>query len=195
MKIKQFCINRGFHFTLLSLAYLLLCSNHSFAVGNVDIVINKSSQELAVKQGDAIIKRYRIATGKGGNGTKRQLGDKKTPVGVYRIIDFKENSQFHFFMQLDYPNLLDAWRGYKENLISAGEFKAITTAYKKGSKPPQDTRLGGYIGIHGIGEENEEKMQIHNGYNWTNGCIALTNQQIIDLKQYVSIGTKVIINE
>ncbi|MGH8120279.1 MAG: L,D-transpeptidase family protein, partial [Gammaproteobacteria bacterium] len=99
------------------------------------------------------------------------------------------------FMQLDYPNLLDAWYGYKNNIITATDFKRIATAYKTKQIPPQDTRLGGNIGIHGIGEANSEKLAIHEGYNWTNGCIALTNDQIIDLKKYVSIGTKVVIKE
>jgi len=181
---------------LLLAALLLLHCNISYAIGeNYDIVISKSRQELAVKQGESIVKQYRIATGKGGNGSKRQLGDKKTPVGVYKIVDFKDNSQFHFFMQLDYPNLLDAWYGYKNNIISATEFKQIAQAFKTKQKPPQDTPLGGYIGIHGLGMENDEKLQIHPDINWTNGCIALTNQQITELRQYVAIGTKVIIRE
>ncbi len=177
------------------LILILLC-NMSYALDDgYDIIIFKSKQELAVLKGEHVIKQYRIATGKGGDGTKRQLGDKKTPVGVYKIIDFKDNSQFHYFMQLDYPNLLDAWYGYKNNIISASEFKQIAQAFKSKQKPPQDTPLGGYIGIHGLGEETEEKLDIHPDINWTNGCIALTNQQINELREYVAIGTKVIIRE
>jgi len=174
---------------------MLLCSTAYALSNDYDIVITKSKQELAVVKGDQTIKYFRIATGKGGNGTKRKLGDQKTPVGIYKIIDFKDSSQFHFFMQIDYPNLLDAWYGYKNNIISADEFKKIAGAYKARQTPPQDTRLGGYIGIHGIGQQNDEQLQIHNGFNWTNGCIALTNEQIMELKQYVAIGTKVIIRE
>ena len=98
-------------------------------------------------------------------------------------------------MQLDYPNLLDAWYGYKNNVISASDFKKIAYAYKQKKIPPQNTRLGGYIGIHGIGEETDQKLMIHNGFNWTDGCIALTNEQISELRKYVDIGTKVIIKE
>jgi len=181
---------------ILNTLFLMLLCNTAYALSNdYDIVITKSKQELAVVKGDQTVKYFRIATGKGGNGTKREQGDQKTPVGIYKIIDFKNNSQFHLFMQIDYPNLLDAWYGYKNNIISADEFKKIAVAYKSRQKPPQDTRLGGYIGIHGIGQQNDEQLQIHNGYNWTNGCIALTNEQIMELKQYVAIGTKVIIRE
>lgn len=160
-----------------------------------DIIVSKSRQELDVIRGDQIIKQYRIAYGKGGNGPKRVQGDSKTPVGVYRIINFRNNSNFHYFMQLDYPNLLDAWYGYKNNIITATEFKEIANAYKSRQVPPQDTRLGGNIGIHGLGNATMERLKIHEVFNWTNGCIALTNEQINDLKQYVSIGTKVVIRE
>ncbi len=159
------------------------------------IEISKSREELMVKRGDEVVRRYRAATGTGGEGSKRQIGDKKTPVGVYKIIDFKTDSRFHFFMQIDYPNLLDAWYGYKNELIDASEFRAITTALKNDKVPPQDTALGGYIGIHGIGETDDEKRLIHEAGNWTEGCIALTNKEINELRQFVSIGTRIVIHE
>lgn len=157
--------------------------------------VYKTGQELLVKQGERVIRRYPVATGMGGKGIKQRLGDKKTPVGVYKIVDFKNDSQFYYFMQLDYPNLLDAWYGYKNRIISASEFRAIATAIKNNQKPPQDTALGGYIGIHGLGEQNGEKLKIHETANWTKGCIALTNEQIDELKKFVRIGTRVVIRD
>ena len=157
--------------------------------------ISKTSQVLLVKDDNNIIKRYRIAFGKGGKGTKRRLGDNKTPVGSYRIVDFKQESKFHYFMQLSYPNLLDAWHGYRNELISAQEFRQIASAYKQGRIPPQNTALGGYIGIHGIGELTDEKLEIHALHNWTEGCIALNNHEINELRRYVSIGTRVLIRK
>ena len=187
--------NRPIFFTLTFNLWLLPIGT-TIATDNLyDIEISKSDQQLLILEGDKTIKQYRVAFGKGGKGTKRVLGDKKTPVGVYKIIDFKSNSKFHLFMQLDYPNLLDAWYGYKNEVISAQDFKSIATAFKTKQKPPQDTPLGGYIGIHGLGDITEQRILIHEGFNWTEGCIALTNEQINDLRQYVSIGTKVIIKE
>lgn len=181
---------------LLITVFWFLPSVYVHATGNLyDIEISKSDQQLIVKNGNRTIKQYRVAFGKGGKGTKRKLGDKKTPVGIYKIVDFKDDSKFHFFMQIDYPNLLDAWYGYKNEVISAQEFKNIATAFKTKNIPPQNTPLGGYIGIHGLGVTTEEKLLIHEGFNWTEGCIALTNEQINDLRQYVSIGTKVVIKE
>lgn len=165
------------------------------AAGEYQIEIDKSRALLQVKRDDTLIREYRAATGRGGKGTKRKLGDKKTPVGVYRVVDFKSDSRYHFFMQLDYPNLLDAWYGYKNELINAKEFRTITTAVKNNEVPPQDTALGGYIGIHGIGDINDEKLMIHAGQDWTAGCIALTNEEITELRQYVTLGTQIIIHE
>lgn len=174
-------------------------TSHTAAGGAItdgyELVIDKSREELLVKQGSQIVRRYRAATGRGGQGTKRIQGDKKTPVGVYRVVKFKSDSQFHFFMHLDYPNLLDAWYGYKNEVIDASEFQSITSAVKNNKIPPQDTALGGYIGIHGIGDMTTEKLLIHEGQNWTAGCIAVTNEEIMDLKQYVDIGTKIVIRE
>lgn len=187
-------IHRQYQFFFISFA-LLLCSNTLAVDKQYDVVISRSSQELKIMNGEQIIKQFHIAYGKGGKGAKRIMGDKKTPLGVYKIINFKGNSQFHYFMQIDYPNLLDAWYGYKNKVISAAEFKYISTAIKNDNIPPQDTKLGGFIGIHGIGETNKEKLTIHEAINWTQGCIAMTNEEINLLRKYVGIGTRVTINE
>lgn len=157
--------------------------------------VSKKENMLTVEKAGDVIKKYRIATGKGGDGTKRHRGDGKTPLGTYRVSAFKENSRFHFFIQLDYPNLVDAWYGYKNQVIDAENFKRIAAAYKKREAPPQDTELGGFIGIHGLGVTNEEKLTIHESFNWTEGCIALTNEEINDLRNFVAIGTQVTIRE
>jgi murein L,D-transpeptidase YafK len=161
----------------------------------VRIEVSKSDKQLLVWQDGQVVRRFHIAYGKGGAGKKQKLGDNKTPVGVYRIVEFKSDSRFHFFMQIDYPNLLDAWHGYRTELIDAGQFRAIATAHRDSGVPPQDTALGGYIGIHGIGETNEEKLDIHEYQNWTDGCIALTNEEVSELRRFVGIGTRVVIRE
>jgi murein L,D-transpeptidase YafK len=177
---------------LLSLTFAPVAS----ASGNpYSLEVSKSSQELIVKEGDQVIKRFRIAIGRGGDGTKRQRGDNKTPSGNYKILDFKANSRFHFFMLINYPNQVDAWHGYIDNRINAREFKQIIVANRNNQVPPQDTVLGGYIGLHGIGEVTEQKLSIHNKENWTEGCIALTNEEISELRNYVTIGTTIQIRE
>ena len=56
--------------------------------------------------------------------------------------------------------------------------------------PPQQTALGGHIGIHGIGAGDP---RIHEDFNWTSGCIALTNAQIDDLAGWVRLGMRVVV--
>lgn len=160
-----------------------------------ELEITKSRNELAVKDGAAVIKRFHASFGRGGRGAKRKRGDDMTPVGAYRIVEFKPDSRFHFFMLLDYPNLVDGWHGYRDRTIDASQFKAIAAAYRQGYSPPQNTALGGYIGIHGIGEVSAKKLDIHHSQNWTRGCIALRNEEINELRAYVTQGTRVVIRE
>ena len=159
------------------------------------LVVYKNNKELALKKANNIVKKYHIATGKGGKGTKRKRGDSKTPLGVYRISKLSKSNRFHYFIQLDYPNLIDAWYGFKNEVIDSSDFKRIAKAYKKRESPPQDTNLGGQIGIHGIGNTTTKKLAIHEELNWTDGCIALTNDDINDLMKFVKIGTTVVIKE
>ena len=72
--------------------------------------------------------------------------------------------------------------------ITEAQWQAIRRASAANRRPPQDTALGGYIGIHGTGDGD---LRIHSEYNWTNGCIALTNEQIDRLLDWVRVGTPV----
>ena len=136
---------------------IMLCALVSVSVADADeykIIVSKKNKEMVLEKAGTIIKKYKIATGKGGRGTKRRQGDSKTPTGTYRISKLRESSRFHYFIQLDYPNLIDAWHGYKNQVIDADEFKKIAAAYKNRKEPPQDTELGGFIGIHGLGKNH-----------------------------------------
>lgn len=157
--------------------------------------IDKSERLLRVKFADQTRRQFKIAWGRGGPGDKRRVGDKRTPEGIYRIVGFNESSKFHLFMRLNYPNVKDAIYGLKNKLISEEEFDRIIESLKSGRLPPQDTALGGAIGIHGVGEENEKKLKIHSTLNWTRGCVALTNREISELRHYVAVGTEVVIKE
>ena len=178
---------------LIYLALLALLAGQGAEAGEYELRISKQDNELIVERVGARVKTYRIASGRGGQGAKRRQGDNKTPVGAYRITQVRESGRFHYFMHLDYPNLIDAWHGYKDKVISAVEFKQIALAHKQGRTPPQDTGLGGFIGIHGLGQTDAEKLAIHQGFNWTEGCIALTNEEVRELRQFIQPGATVII--
>ncbi len=183
--------------TLMLVLFLGLFGGPAYGEGFnfYELEIIKSKRLLLLKLGAKIKKHYPVALGSGGRGDKHYLGDRKTPIGAYRIVRFNENSPFYYFMQLNYPNVKDAFYGLKNRLISRWEFNRIINALNFYEIPPQDSLLGGRIGIHGLGEETAEKMHIHRNFDWTQGCIAMTNESIEDLRHYVGIGTRVVINE
>ena len=160
------------------------------------IKVNKSDSILLIENSSGErIKTYSVATGRGGKGDKKEIGDKKTPIGTYHVTGFNEKSKFDYFIRLNYPNLKDAYYGYKSRKISKSEFKSIFKAIRDGKQPPQNTQLGGAIGIHGIGKETSKKLLIHRNIDWTEGCVALRNFEVRELKPFITLGTKVIISD
>lgn len=184
-------------FTVLALWFTLAAADGIDDVGDVlpHIEIVKSERVLRIKFNDEIYRQYRVAVGRGGPGDKQLTGDNRTPVGIYRVVGFNDSSRFHLFMRLNYPNVKDAFYGLKNKKITRYEFDRIINSLRLGELPPQNTALGGAIGIHGIGEENEKTLRIHSKVDWTEGCIALTNAEIAELRAYVTIGTEVVIKE
>lgn len=160
-----------------------------------DVEVNKSERLLILRDGKTVVRTFPIALGRGGKGDKQRTGDNKTPTGTYRIVGLNDKSQFDTFLRLNYPNVKDAYYGMKDERITRAEFRAIVRALHNGRIPPQDTPLGGSIGIHGIGEETKEKLQIHEALDWTRGCIALRNEDIQTLRRFIDIGTRVVIRE
>ena len=180
---------------LLLFLHVAVAAAASSVVPAYELQVSKSQRLLQVTLGGQVVRTFNVAHGKGGTGAKRHHGDNKTPVGSYRVVEFKADSRFHYFMQLGYPNMVDAWHGYRNEVIDGSEFRAIAASLVDGSVPPQDTPLGGYIGIHGIGDSTPDQIEVHQDNNWTEGCIALTNGEIDELREYVAIGTRVIITE
>ena len=89
----------------------------------------------------------------------------------------------------------DAINALKAKRISKQEYRDILDAHIYGRLPPQNTRLGGAIGIHGIGVETKNKLEIHQLANWTQGCIALRNNEVEQLASYITKGTMVTITD
>lgn len=143
-----------------------------------------------MRGGDTLKTYTNIAIGSNGATYQKRVKDEKTPLGDFRINAIKVSKRFRLFMSIDYPNMDDAQRAFDEKRIGAGEYNALRQASSKGMPPPQGTSLGGHLGIHGIGFGN---IEIHNNVNWTDGCIALTNDQVEELAGWVRIGTRVLI--
>lgn len=155
------------------------------------ILVDTGAMTLSVLQGNTVTRVYRnISIGRAGTTSTKKRRDGKTPLGEFHIVRMTTDTPFHRFFGLDYPNLARAERARQAGTINQTQYAAISQAIKTKQIPPQDTALGGYIGIHGIGEGS---VAIHEDFNWTYGCVALTNAQIDDLSKRIQIGTKVII--
>lgn len=155
------------------------------------VLIDTGSRSLTVLQGDTVKQTYRnISIGRGGVTQAKRRRDGKTPLGEFRITRMTTDTPFHRFFGLDFPNVAHARQGLAAGIIDKSQYAAIRRAVEARQTPPQQTPLGGYIGIHGIGQGNPA---VHEDFNWTHGCVALTNAQIDVLFRWVRVGTKVII--
>lgn len=157
-----------------SLFILLLLTNlfmTNTALAKVDLVkVDKSENKMYLLDNGQIVKEYDVAFGKNPKGHKQQEGDEKTPEGTYTL-DYKKNdSSFYRAMHISYPQAAD-----KEN------------AKQLGVSP------GGFIMVHGQRNWLGFLSPITQLFNWTNGCIALTNSEIDEFLALVEVGTKITI--
>ncbi len=143
-----------------------------------------------IKGNTTIALMENIAIGRNGAGFKQHLGDDITPLGSYKIGWINNDSPFYRFYGFSYPSVKNADNALQQGLLSKKNHAAIITAHKNNSLPPQNTPLGGMIGLHGLGAADKT---IHKIMNWTHGCIALTNPQMDQLAPWLSEGVQVII--
>ncbi len=176
--------------TLVLLSLISIVSSVQ-ANENIELIVVRSEHKLLVQQDGITLRTFKVALGSAGRKAKLQAGDHATPLGEYRISKMRDSDRFYQFLQIDYPNVNDAMRALKNHLITREEYNAILDAHIYGKTPPQNTALGGSIGIHGIGDETKDKLEIHQISDWTQGCIAMRNDEIEQLKRYVSVGTKI----
>ena len=131
-----------------------------------------------------------ISVGRAGVTDLHIKGDDKTPRGEYRIVRINRESRFRVFYEINYPTIRHAQEAVEKGVIDDRTYTRIKISQQAYGHSPQDTDLGGHLGIHGLGAGDP---QMHEMFNWTNGCIALTNEQIDLLGQWVHLGTKVVI--
>jgi murein L,D-transpeptidase YafK len=136
---------------------------------------------------ERLAKTYQIALGNNPTGSKQRQGDGATPEGDYYITHKNPRSNFYLSLGVSYPNVVDADNGLKEGLITKAEHQAIIAAIRAKTKPPQNTRLGGDIFIHGGGTGKLFGLV----RDWTLGCVALENDEIKELFEMVPVKTPV----
>jgi len=157
------------HGAFLAAALLCTAATGKDAVPAVDhIVVLKSARTMTLYSGDKMIRRYRIALGGSPIGPKQQEGDHKTPEGIYTVDTRNAHSQFHLALHVSYPNAHDREQ-----------------ARKRGVSP------GGDIMIHGLPPAFAYLGKLQRQMDWTDGCIAVSNQEIEEIWRLVPVGTRV----
>ena len=173
---------------VLLLSFVLL-PTVSLADSDVWLLVDTQKLNMEVKKGEKTVAVLEnIAIGRNGSGEKNHRGDDITPLGNYRIGWINEKSAFRKFFGLTYPSVESADVALKKGKIDLDTYESIARAHDNGYVPPQNTTLGGQIGIHGLGSGS---LSIHRSMNWTHGCIALTNDQIDQLSRWIEKGTLV----
>ncbi len=170
-------------------AVFALLSSAAAAAEDVWLLVDTSRLTLTVKRGEDTVKEYEnIAIGSNGPTLAKKVNDETTPLGDFRIARINPKSRFRVFMGFDYPTMEHAKRALADGRLGPQEYLAINNAWLAKRPPPQNTTLGGNLGIHGLGVGD---AKIHGRFNWTEGCIAVTNEQIDELAHWVGVGTLV----
>jgi murein L,D-transpeptidase YafK len=147
------------------------------------IVVYKQQRKLEFYSDRKLLRTYRVGLGFNPVADKQREGDGATPEGDFYIFVKNSKSAYYLSLGISYPNAEDAERGFRDGLISKQERDVIVEAIRKKTAPPQYTKLGGLIYLHGHGA----------GSDWTWGCVALENADMKELYDAVSIGTPVTI--
>ena len=139
------------------------------AIQKADMVlVLKSQKKMYLKKEGEILKEYDVVFGANPKGHKEKEGDERTPEGKY-ILDYKKpDSAYYKAIHISYPNEED-----------------IKKAEKKGVDP------GGQIMIHGQKKYFGRSSFIMQRFNWTDGCIAVTNSEMDEIWNAVDVGTPI----
>ncbi len=161
-------------------------------VENPKIVINRSTFELALYSDTILVKKYRAVFGRNPL-QKSSADDNATPVGTYKICEIFANHKYWKLFKLTYPNLQDVEAGLANGSINQNEYEKLRFDNNYGNCVNAGTKLGGNIGIHGIGELNFIFKNLPFVFNWTDGSIAVSNENIDELYNVITKGTEVVI--
>ncbi len=153
---------------IICLAALFSCSQPEI-VGKADsVLVIKSVSELHLLKNGNLLKRYHVVFGANPTGHKQQKGDERTPEGKY-VLDYKNaHSLFYKSIHISYPNSIDKAK-----------------AKKMGVNP------GGDIMIHGQKNGLGSLSFISQFFNWTDGCIAVSNSEMDEIWEAVRTGISI----
>lgn len=165
------------------------------------VLIHKSAFKCYVYSKGILKQTYEIALGQQPVGPKEKQGDLKVPEGEYSICE-KTKGPFSTannwsaaylgtrWLCLTYPNTFDAQNALNKKTITQEQFNKISAATKAGVKPPQNTSLGGGIGLHGW-VDTDWSNDSDRAQTW--GCVSFHNNDLNEFYELVTLKTTVII--
>jgi murein L,D-transpeptidase YafK len=142
--------------------------------GSVYVVIVKSNYELKVYDQDGWYGTYPVVFGSKSLGDKMMEGDRRTPEGTYHIASKRPHEKWDKMMLIDFPTRSDIEK------FNARKAKGLI---------PRSAKIGGGIAIHGTWPHDDLAVDLYQ--NWTNGCIALKNEDVDELYDLLPVGTTV----
>jgi murein L,D-transpeptidase YafK len=160
---------------------------------NVSILIDRRNYKLDLLSDTLKVKTYHVVFGRNSDPIKLSKDDYATPTGEYYICSIDTNHIYYKKIFINYPNLKDAAEALRENIIDHNQFMIISQSIKDLGCSYSNSPLGADIGIQGTGEYNIIFKNLPFVFNWTNGSIALSNENVDELLSVIQIGTKVTI--
>lgn len=132
------------------------------------VIVHKGERRLELWRGRELLRSYRISLGLNPDGHKQQEGDFRTPEGRYRLNARNPRSEFFLSLAVSYPDKADLARA------------------RQAGVPP-----GGAIMIHGLPNQPKWSADYYAKNDWTDGCIALSNADMMEVWMLVPTGTPI----
>lgn len=132
------------------------------------VLVLKKQRTLQLLSHGTVIKSYKVALGGDPIGPKARQGDHKTPEGIYVLDSRNAHSQFYKSIHISYP-----------------------TAQQRASARKQGLSPGGDVFVHGLPNGYGFVGASHRLKDWTDGCIAVTNEELDEIWRAVPDGTPI----
>ena len=132
------------------------------------VVVHKANRKMELFRDGVLVASYKVSLGLVPTGTKQREGDYRTPEGSYRLTRRNAQSDFFLAVQVSYPEAAD-----------------IAIARKNGWAP------GGSIMVHGLPNLLKYSRERYLSTDWTDGCIALSNEDMLDFWLLTGNGTPI----
>ncbi|MDQ2753454.1 MAG: L,D-transpeptidase [Bacteroidota bacterium] len=167
------CVSLCLLLTLL-IATTSFYGKHSFTFPTYSIVIVKHTYELSVYDSKGWLVTYPVVFGNKDLRDKMMEGDRETPEGNFKIVSKRVHEKWCRMLTLDYPN--------EESITKFIQRKQQGTI-------PANAKIGGGVAIHGTWPHEDYAIDKYD--NWTQGCISMKNEDVIELFKIIPVGTEV----